>query len=59
MDIRIQIDPHTLKRAQERGATESEIEDILRTGDRIPAKKNRLGRTKVYPFNRERNGKFY
>ncbi|MDD3277191.1 MAG: DUF4258 domain-containing protein [Kiritimatiellales bacterium] len=59
MELQIQIDPHTLKRAEERGATESEIKEILRTGENIPAKKNRLGRTKVYSFNRERNGKFY
>ena len=59
MDAQIQIDPHTLKRAEERGATESEIRDVLRTGMAVPAKKSRLGRTKVYPFNRERNGKLY
>lgn len=59
MDIRIQIDPHTLKRAEERGASEAEIKDVLRAGAEFPAKKNRKARAKVYPFNRERNGKFY
>jgi hypothetical protein len=59
MELQIQIDPHTLKRAEERGATESEIKEILRTGEDIPAKKNRKARSKVYSFNRERNGKFY
>ncbi len=59
MELQIQIDPHTLKRAEERGATESEIKEILRIGEDILAKKNRKARSKVYSFNRERNGKFY
>ena len=59
MDIRIQIDPHTLARAAERGASEAEIKDVLRAGEDIPAKKNRKARAKVYSFDRDRNGKFY
>lgn len=59
MELPIQIDPHTLKRAEERGATESEIKEILLTGQKIPAKRNRKARAKVYSFGRERNGKFY
>lgn len=55
----IQIDPHTLKRAKERGATEKEIRDVLNTGFPVEAKRQRLGKAKVYPFNRGRFGKFY
>ena len=28
----IQIDPHTLERAEERGTNEAEIEDVITTG---------------------------
>jgi len=59
MGIRLRIDPHTLLRAEERGATETEIRDVLETGDPIPAKTMRLAKAKVYPFDRERNGKYY
>ena len=57
--MRIQIDRHTLVRAGERGATAAEIEDVVLTGTAIPGKRNRLGRFKIYPFGRLRNGKRY
>ena len=57
--MNIRIEPHTLKRAEERGATESEILDTLGSGTEIPAKKKRLARAKVFDYGRERNGKFY
>ena len=31
--VKIQIVPHTLERAKERGASEEEIRDVLKTGD--------------------------
>jgi hypothetical protein len=34
----IQIDPHTLKRAHERGADEDEIYEVLNYVESIPAK---------------------
>lgn len=57
--MEFQIDPHTLERAMERGAMESEIEDVLQTGITILGKYNRLGKTKVFPFNANRLGKYY
>ncbi len=30
--MRIHIDPHTLERAEERGASEAEIRDVVETG---------------------------
>jgi len=57
--MKIQIDPHTLERAIERGASEEEIRDVLCAGSDIPAKKNRNGKTKVYQFNQKRMNKFY
>jgi len=58
-NMRIQIDPHTLERAEERGANIEEITDAIENGFSIPAKKNRLAKAKVFPFEQERLGKFY
>ncbi len=55
----IQIDPHTLERAQERGVTEAEIKDVIDTGVPIAAKYGRLGKGKVYDFKQERHNKYY
>lgn len=57
--MEIRIDPHTLERANERGANESEIKDVISNGDVVPAKQNRLARTKVFPFDQDRLGKHY
>jgi hypothetical protein len=59
LQVEIQIDPHTLERALERGANEAEIEDVIRSGLPIPAKHGRLGKAKVYPCQQERHGKYY
>ena len=55
----IQIHPHTLERAVERGTTMSEIEDVIRTGSAIPAKGNRLAKKKVFDFDHRRQGIYY
>ncbi len=57
--MEIQIDPHTLERAQERGADEEQIKDVLIQGFPIPGKRGRLGKAKVYNFEQERGGKYY
>lgn len=36
--MEIQIDPHTLERAEERGTDEEEIKDVINSGTPIPAK---------------------
>jgi len=46
----IQIDPHTLKRAIERGTNEAEIRETITNGFSIPAKYNRTGKAKIYSF---------
>ena len=53
------IDSHTLERAEERGTNEKEIIDVINTGFSIPAKYNRLGKAKIYSFQKQRQGKFY
>jgi hypothetical protein len=57
--MEIQIDPHTLERAEERGSNETEIGDVIRTGFSIPAKFGRIGKAKVYNFKQSRNNKYY
>jgi hypothetical protein len=55
----VQIDPHTLERAEERGTNEEEIRDVILTGFSIPAKYGRLGKAKVYNFQQRRQGQYY
>jgi len=57
--MEIQIDPHTLERAEERGTNEDEIEDVIQTGFSIPAKYDRIGKAKIYDFKQIRLDKYY
>ncbi|HAG50891.1 MAG: hypothetical protein A2X87_08180 [Deltaproteobacteria bacterium GWC2_42_51] len=57
--MEIQIDPHTLERAEERGTTEKEIKEVIKTGFDIHAKYGRIGKAKVYNFEQKRHGKYY
>lgn len=59
MNKEIQIDPHTLLRAEERGASKEEIIDVIKTGTEFEAKKGRLGKYKIFLFQKIRNGKIY
>ncbi|MBI2841881.1 MAG: DUF4258 domain-containing protein [Armatimonadetes bacterium] len=55
----IQIDPHTLERAEERGTSEREIREVVQAGSDIPAKRGRRARAKVYEFNNNWAGRYY
>ena len=57
--MEIQIDHHTLERAEERGTNENEIIDVINTGFSIPAKYRRIGRAKIYDFKQRRVEVFY
>jgi hypothetical protein len=57
--MEIQIDPHTLERANERGTNEEEIKDVIKTGFTIPGKHGHMGKSKIYDFSQKRHGKFY
>lgn len=57
--MKVQIDPHTLERAGERGTNEDEIKDVVETGFTISAKYGRIGKAKVFDFKRKRYGKYY
>ncbi|GFP19566.1 hypothetical protein HKBW3S03_01071 [Candidatus Hakubella thermalkaliphila] len=56
--MEIQIDPHTLERAEERGTSEKEIVDVVNTGFSIPAKYGRVGKAKIYDFEQRRYNKY-
>jgi hypothetical protein len=55
----IRIDPHTAARALERGTNEQEIQDVLATGDAIPAGGSRVAKAKVFAYDSMWNGRFY
>lgn len=57
--MKIQIEPHTLERAEERSASVEEIEDVIQNGLVIPARKSRFAKAKIYSFDRERLGRFH
>lgn len=57
--MKIQIEPHTLQRAEERGTNIEEIRIVLEQGEEIPARGNRKAKAKVFTFKKERLGKYY
>ena len=57
--MEIQIDCHTLERAEERGTNEIEIKDVIQAGFSISAKYGRIGKAKVYDFKNNRHNKYY
>ena len=57
--MNIQIEPHTLQRAEERGTNIEEIHIVLEHGTEIPARGNRKAKAKVFSFKKERLGKYY
>jgi len=57
--VEIRIDPHTLERAEQRGTSEEEIEDVINTGVIIPARHGRIGKAKTYDFRQKRHGQYY
>ena len=57
--MEIQIDPHTLARAKERGTNEREITETIESGIVGTAKGLRKMKSKVFSFNATRNNKFY
>ena len=57
--MKIFIDPHTLERASERGASREEIIETIEKGVTIVGKKGRLGKAMVFEFRSQWNGKTY
>ena len=57
--MEILIDQHTLERAAERGTSEDEIEEVIRTGLPMQAKYGRLCKAKVFEFRGKRHRKYF
>lgn len=57
--MEVQIGSYALLRANERGATEIEIRDVLETGTPLIVKNDRLGKEKVFQFEEVLNGKYF
>ncbi len=55
----IQIDPHTLIRARERGTDETEIKETIETGTTGSAKGTKKMKSKVFLFKAVRNNNYY
>jgi hypothetical protein len=55
----IQIDPHTLRRAEERGVSVQEIEIVIREGEPLQASRGREAKFKVFDFYSIWNGRYY
>lgn len=49
--MEIRIEPHTLRRAGERGVSREQIEDVLRTGEPSAAYGGRSAKRKVYAYD--------
>ena len=57
--MKIQIEPHTLERARERGVTASQIEDVIRSGVPAVTGQGRLARVKIYDYHGSWKGQHY
>jgi hypothetical protein len=57
--MEIKIDSQTIERAEERGANEKEIKDVINTGFSIPGKYGRIGKAKIYEFKKKRHDEYY
>ena len=57
--MEIRIDSHTLERAAERGASSKEIIEVIMSGQPIPAKYGRLGKSKIFDFKQTRLDGYY
>ena len=53
------LSDHALRQMQERGVSRDEVEDAIRMGERIPAKRGRLSFRRNFKFNRCWGGKHY
>ena len=55
----IRLSHHAHENARFRGATETQVQDAIRTAPWEPAELGRLQCRKEFPFNQDWNGKFY
>jgi hypothetical protein len=56
---RIEFSQHAIDQLTDRGATRSEVEEAIRTGEPAPAKKGRHAYRKNFPFGANWKGRRY
>ena len=57
--MEIRIEPHTLERANERGASKEEIIQAIKNGLPVEAKAGRKAKALIADFKQKRNDKYY
>jgi|CXWL01.1.fsa_nt_gi hypothetical protein len=57
--IQITIGEHALVRANQRGASESEIRETVFAGEQFPAKKKRIGFRRNFVYKNDWEGKYF
>jgi hypothetical protein len=55
----IRFHPHAQERMEERGATEDEVRATVEMGERFPAKFERVGFRRNFPYDRVWRGRSY
>lgn len=57
--MELRIEDHAIERAEERGASLTEIQDTLERGQASRAKGNRFAKSLVFPYESDWRGKYY
>lgn len=57
--MNIRLHPHALTRLAERGASEAEVLDTVKTGESFPVKLERTGFRRNFAYNEIWRGKWY
>lgn len=55
----IRFSAHALDQLADRGATKEQVEESIRSGESLPAKKGRLAFRKNFTYTSEWKGRFY
>jgi len=55
MEKPVRFSRHALQQMSERGATEEEVLEVIRSGEPVPAKHGRLGDRENFQYERLRN----
>jgi len=55
----IHFHPHAQDRIKERGASENEVKSTIEHGEQFPAKFQRTGFRRNFPFDKNWHGKYY
>jgi hypothetical protein len=55
----IRFSRHALQQMAERGATQEEVWEAIRSGERVPAKRGRWGYRRNFQYGRSWGGRYY